>query len=63
MMKTFKNAASLIVAVSLIGLILIEQRAYQQSWSGNAVAPAVTSADTSSAVASFAPGAETIVMK
>jgi hypothetical protein len=61
-MKAFKNAASLIVAVSLIGLILIEQRAYQQSWSGNAVAPAA-SADTGSVAAAFAPGIETIVMK
>jgi len=61
-MKTIKNVASLVVAVSLIGLILIEQRAYQQSWSGNAVASAA-SADTSSVTASFAPGAETIVMK
>ncbi|HLW69224.1 MAG TPA: hypothetical protein VKS22_01240 [Candidatus Binataceae bacterium] len=61
-MKTFKNAASLIVAVSLMGLILIEQRAYQQSWSGGTTAP-VASTDTTSAIASYAPGVETIVMK
>jgi hypothetical protein len=61
-MTTFKNAVSLIVAVSLMGLILIEQHAYQQSWSGSSTAPAA-SEDTSSAAASFAPGVETIVMK
>ncbi|MGH7840457.1 MAG: hypothetical protein ACREQT_02940 [Candidatus Binataceae bacterium] len=62
-MKAIKNVASLIVAVSLVGFILIEQRAYQQSWSDNTVVPTATAADTGSASTAFAPGVETIVMK
>lgn len=61
-MSTIKNAASFIVAVSLMGFILIAEHAYQQSWSDNVVEPTVT-ADTSSASATFTGGMETIVMK
>jgi hypothetical protein len=62
-MKAIKNVMSLIVAVSLIGFILMEQRAYQQSWSDGAKTSTTVAADTGSAGASFAPGVETIVMK
>jgi len=62
-MKIFGRVTSVIVAVSLIGFILLAQRSYQLSWSGNAVAPAAAAAGTGSAAASFATGVETIVMK
>jgi hypothetical protein len=62
-MSAIKNVVSFVVAVSMIGFVLFAQRAYQESWSNNNVAPIVTTADTSSAGAGFIGGAETIVLK
>jgi hypothetical protein len=61
-MKSIANAASFIVAVSMIGLVLFAQFAYQQSWSGSGIEPTVT-ADVSSSATPFSGGAESIVMK
>jgi hypothetical protein len=62
-MNSIRNAASLIVAVSMIGFVLAAQQAYQASWSGNVIEPMVTAADTSSAGTTFTATAETVAMK